>query len=567
MLSLLVFFPAVFGALLLPLPERLAQKAALAGAALQLAFSCSLFFLFEPGAAHLQLVEKAPLIPFLGVRYFLGIDGISFWYIQLSAFLLPMAVLSSRQIGRPAYYFFLFAAVSLANGAFLSFDGILFYMFFEMSLLPLFFLIYLYGGKNRVYAAFKFLIYTFFAGLFLLGGLAALMLMSKHSLGSLSASLLDFYQLDLVFVEGRLLSSQSLLFFCFAIAFAVKTPLFPFHTWLPLAHVEAPSAASAFLAAVVLKMGTYGWFRLVLPLFPEAAAHYSPILLFLAAFGLIYTSLAAFAQSDMKKLAAYSSVAHMAYVLLGVFAFNIYGLMGGFYQTLTHAVSSAALFFLIGALSERAKTRDISDYGGLARLMPRMAVIFFLVAMSATALPLTGGFVSEFLALLGSYMSGKIWVWPAAFGVILSAAYMLRLFGGVFFSREGRAAKNMKDLNLREMAFLAPFAALTLVMGLYPQLFFKYSRASLRHLSAGLYSYQLHEGGPSGESSKPSPGPFPEEIQEGSQEDLRKQPPGKAPKELSKKSSRESLGESNGRPESSAAGPPLKGSLQNGGNL
>ena len=530
MLSFLVFFPLAFGAGLLLLSERLARPAALFGAAAHFVFSCALLFLFEPGAGHLQLTEKAPLIPFLGVQYFLGVDGLSLWYVLLSAFLLPAAVFHSQKIARPAPYFFLlFSLVSLANGAFLSFDGVLFYLFFEMSLLPLFFLIYLWGGRGRAYAAFKFLIYTFFASMFLLGGLVALMLMAKISSGAISASLLDFYRLDLVFVEGRILSAQSLLFFCFAIAFAAKTPVFPFHTWLPLAHVEAPAAASAFLAAVVLKMGTYGWLRFVLPLFPEASAHYSPLLLFLAAFGLIYTSLAAFAQTDMKKLVAYSSVAHMAYVLLGIFAFNQYGLAGGFYQTLTHAVSSAALFLLVGTAYERAETRAISDYGGLAKSMPRFAVIFFIITLSAIALPFTGGFVSEFLVLLGSYVSGKIWVWPAALGVILSAAYMLRLFGKVFLSEESRISKGLKDLSLREAAVLAPFAALTVFMGVFPGFFFKYSQGSLDHLSRNLYNYELSE------SAEPE---FPEKLEDDESKDKKAAPaelesaPPESPEEL-----------------------------------
>ena len=338
MLSVLVFFPLLFGLILFLFPEKLLSPTALIGALLQFLLSCSLFFLFDSSSSELQLPEKFEMIPFFGINYFLAVDGLSFWYVLLSAFLLPLVILFSFKQKSPLYFFLLFSLVTLSNGAFLSFDGILFYIFFELSLLPLFFLIFLWGGKKKVYASFKFLIYTFFASLFLLGGLILMMLMNKAETGQVSASLLDFYNLDFVFIGNQFLSAQALLFFCFAFAFAVKTPLIPFHTWLPLAHVEAPTGASVYLAAILLKMGTYGWFRFVLPLFPEASHFYSPLLLFLACLSLIYASLMAFAQSDLKKLVAYSSVAHMAYVLIGLFAFNIYGLQGAFYQTLSHGV-------------------------------------------------------------------------------------------------------------------------------------------------------------------------------------------------------------------------------------
>ena len=493
MLSLFVFLPVFFGASLFVFPKNNLQVRALVLATLYFLLTCSLFFLFDSGTHQLQFVEKSALIPFLGIEYFLALDGLSFWYILLSSFLLPLTVLSSWKQNSPVYFLLLFLLVSFSVGTFLSFDAILFYLFFEMSLLPLFLLIYLWGGKNRIYAAFKFLLYTFFASLFLLGAFVALMLMSEASFGELSSNLLNFYKLDFVFIEGDFLSTQNLLFFCMAFAFAVKTPLVPFHTWLPLAHVEAPTAASVYLAAVMLKMGTYGWFRFVLPLFPEASEYYAPLLLLLAVFGLIYGSLVAFAQTDMKKLVAYSSVAHMSYVLIGLFAFNIYGLTGAFYQTLTHGISSAALFLLVGLLYERTKSREISDYGGLAKTMPWFAIFFFIITLSSIALPLTGGFVSEFLVLLGSYVSGKLWVLGAVLGVILSAVYMLRLFQKVFLSKEGSLSKGLRDLHLKEFWFLVPLVVLVFLMGLFPKLFFKYSSASLEHLNNHRYNYTLSD--------------------------------------------------------------------------
>ena len=490
MLSLLVFNPIISGILLFFAPRKHLKPVALGASALCFLFSLGLFYFFDPSTAHLQMVQKAPLIPFLGMSYFLGVDGLSFWYVILTAFLLPLTVLCSWKQDQPAYFFLLFLLCGTVTGTFLSFDGLLFFLFFDMTLIPLFFLIYLWGGKDRGYAAFKFLIYTFFASLFLLAALVTLMLISKQSLGYLSASLLDFYKLDLVFVPGGLLNTQTLLFLCCTLAFAVKTPLFPFHTWLPLAHGEAPTAGSVYLAAVVLKMGTYGWFRLVLPLFPEASLYYAPLLLFLAVFGLIYASLVAFAQTDLKKLVAYSSVAHIAFVPLGIFSFNVQGLFGGFYQTLTHAVSSAGLFLLVGLLYERTHTREIGRYGGLAKFMPWCALFFFIITLSSIALPLTAGFVSEFLTLLGSFLSGGKWVWFAVVGVVLSAVYMLNAFQKVFLG-EKRNNGAFKDLSLREFVILAPLVLLVFLMGILPNIFFKYSRASLNQLSANYSNYQL----------------------------------------------------------------------------
>ena len=491
MLSAIVFFPFLFGLTLFLCPKKALNFWAMSGSLLQAVLSFSLFFLFDPSSPRLQLTESFELIPFFGIKYFLALDGLNFWYVLLSGFLLPLTLLFSPQQKNPFYHFLLFALVTLSNGAFLSFDGILFYIFFELSLLPLFFMIFLWGGKQRVYASFKFLIYTFFASLFLLGGLILLMLINKEATGELSFSLLDFYLLDFVFIQNKPLSAQSLLFFCFALAFAVKTPLAPFHTWLPLAHVEAPTGASVYLAAVILKMGTYGWFRFILPLFPEASAYYAPLLLFLAVFSLIYASLVAFAQTDIKKLVAYSSIAHMAYVLLGVFSFNIYGLQGAFYQTLTHGISSAGLFLLVGLIYKRTGTRDINKYGGMAKSMPYLAISFFLISLSAIALPLTGGFVSEFLALLGSYLSGKFWVWLALPAVVLSAVYMLSLFQKIFLGPENQTFKNLKDLDRNEFLYLIPLASLGFIMGLFPHFFFKYSSASLNHLSENQDNYSL----------------------------------------------------------------------------
>ena len=492
MLSLLIFFPSVFGLLLNLAPKKFLHSMAFLGSLIQIALSLCLFFLYDPSHPNLQLVESSPLLPYFGMNYFLALDGLSFWYVQLSSFLLPLVILSSWREKNPWYFFFLFTLVSLSNGAFLSFDGLLFYIFFELSLLPLFFLIFIWGGKKRVYASFKFLIYTFFASLFLLGALIAMMLIQKEQNGVLSSSLLNFYLLDFVFIEGAV-CTQTLLFFCFAFAFAVKTPLVPFHSWLPLAHVEAPTGASVYLAALLLKMGTYGWFRFVIPLFPEASVYYAPVLLFLATLSLIYSSLAAFAQTDLKKLVAYSSIAHMAYVLIGLFAFNVYGVQGAFYQTLTHGISSAALFLLVGLIYKRTGTREISKFRGLVLSMPFFAISFFLITLSSIALPSTGGFVSEFLVLLGSYLSGKIWVYFAITGVVLGALYMLNVFQKIFFGNPNELSAKQTDLNLKEFIYLSPLCILVFIMGLFPSLFLNHSKSSLNHLLKSGYRLSINK--------------------------------------------------------------------------
>ena len=313
--------------------------------------------------------------------------------------MLPVCVYSSWSLVNEkvsGFYCCLFLMSTSVMGTFLSLDTIMFYIFFESSLIPLYFIIGVWGGKNRVYAAFKFFIYTAFGSLFLLVAILALMHLHLQSTGEISSNLLDFYKLELPFIGAHLFNTQNILFFCFFLAFAIKLPFVPFHTWLPLAHVEAPAPGSAVLAAVILKMGSYGFLRFLLPLFPQSVEFFAPVISLLAGIGIVYGAFMALAQTNMKKLVAYSSVSHMAYVLLGIFSLNLYGLTGGFYQMLTHAVSSAALFLLVGMVYERTHNLNISDYKGLAKKMPWLAIFFFIVSLSAIALPATGGFVSEF---------------------------------------------------------------------------------------------------------------------------------------------------------------------------
>ncbi|MYE07841.1 MAG: NADH-quinone oxidoreductase subunit M, partial [Oligoflexia bacterium] len=359
-------------------------------------------------------------------------------------------------------------------------------------LIPLYFIIGIWGSKGRIYAAFKFFIYTALGSLFLLAGVVALMQLTLQSTGEISASLLDFYQLKLPF-EAGLLSTQNILFFCFFLAFAIKLPFVPFHTWLPLAHVEAPAPGSAVLAAVILKMGAYGFLRFILPLFPQSVEFFASSICFLAGVGIVYGAFMALAQQNMKKLVAYSSVSHMAYVLLGLFSLNGYGLIGGYYQMLTHAVSSAGLFLLVGILYERTHSLNISDYGGLAKKMPLLASSFVIVSLSAIAFPSTGGFISEFFVLMGAF-TAKNWgaLSLALGGVVFGASYMLYLIHRVFFGPVSVLSQETALLSKREIGVILPFVLFVFGMGLFPKAFLKYSTVSLNYLQEKRGNYSLH---------------------------------------------------------------------------
>ena len=493
MLSFLILFPFVSVLALAILPERKSSCVALALSGFYFLSSLSLFYLFDPNQTTVQLSEKISWFPTLGIHYFVGIDGISFWLVILTTFIFPLSVWSSTLSVKQhlkGFLICLFALVGFVMGSFLAFDAILFYIFFEGSLIPLFFLILIWGGKEKIYAAFKFFIYTALGSLFMLIGILTLILITREQMGIWSASLLDFYSLKIPFVGNTLLSTQSLLFFSFFIAFAIKTPLFPFHTWLPLAHVQAPTAGSVFLAAIVLKMGAYGFLRLILPLFPQAVMYYSPWVCFLAVVSIVYGALMALAQSDMKKLIAYSSVSHMGYTLLGFFVFNNYAFSGGFLQMLAHGLSSAALFLLVGMLYERTNAKNIYEYGGIASVIPVYSVLFFIVSLSTIALPLTAGFVAEFLVLMGTFLSRPIWFPFALIGVILGASYMLFLILKVFFGPTNKFT-SIADLRIQERLIIIPFIILIFVMGIAPRWFFHYSEKSLNLLFQNSSHYQL----------------------------------------------------------------------------
>jgi NADH-quinone oxidoreductase subunit M len=429
-----------------------------------------------------SFVQDTLWISSITARYHIGVDGISLWLVLLTTLLLPISILSSwtsvkkRQL---SYYVFLLVLESAMIGVFVSLDLLIFYLFFEASLVPMFFLIGIWGGDRRIYAATKFFIYTAVGSLLMLVGIIALYFM--------------FGSFDYVTImnalstgsRGYVGNAEFWLFLAFAFAFCIKVPLFPFHTWLPDAHTEAPTAGSVILAGVLLKMGTYGLLRFNLALFPTASRYFAPLIITLAIIGIIYGALVAMVQPDVKRLVAYSSVSHMGFVVLGLFSFTEMGMQGALYQMLNHGVSTGALFLFVGMIYERRHTRMISDFGGLATSMPWFSALFVIASLSSIGLPLLNGFVGEFLILIGTWTSAAVtWPWIATMlagtGVIWAAVYMLWMLQRVVFGRVTNPENaRLKDLNAREVGLLIPLLILMLVMGVFPRPFLDRTRQSI----------------------------------------------------------------------------------------
>ncbi|MBC7912106.1 MAG: NADH-quinone oxidoreductase subunit M [Pyrinomonadaceae bacterium] len=448
-------------------------------------FVLSLFLLGSDGgnsADGFSFVQNSEWINLIGARYHLGVDGISLWLVLLTTLLVPISVLSSwnavekKQV---AFYAFLLLLQSAMIGVFVSLDLLLFYLFFEASLVPMFFLIGIWGGERRIYAATKFFIYTALGSLLMLVGIIAI----YYYIGSFDyVTVLNALKGGATFGER----AEFWLFLAFAFAFCIKVPLFPFHTWLPDAHTEAPTAGSVILAGVLLKMGTYGLLRFNLALFPDASRKFAPVIITLAIIGIIYGALVAMVQPDVKRLVAYSSVSHMGFVVLGLFSFTEQGLQGALYQMLNHGVSTGALFLIVGMIYERRHTRQISDFGGLAQVMPWFSVFFVITSLSSIGLPFLNGFVGEFLIMLGMWTSNAVtWAWwatgLAATGVIWAAVYMLWMLQRVVFGRITNPKNaTLLDLSWREVGLLLPLLALMLYMGVYPRPFLNRSRESIQ---------------------------------------------------------------------------------------
>lgn len=485
-LSLTTFLPILGVLLLLFIPKDskgVLRNVTLAVTLVTFLVSLSILSGFQTNA-EFQFTENLPWIaagPFV-MRYNIGIDGISLWLVILTTFIMPIAVLSTYTAVEEKVKEYMICLLLLETGmlgAFISLDLFLFYIFWEVMLIPMYFMIGIWGGKNKIYAAVKFFIYTMAGSLLMLVALIYLYFRGIEA-GITDFGLLQFFSLKLD------MATQIWLFLAFALAFAIKVPMFPLHTWLPDAHTEAPTAGSVILAAVLLKMGTYGYVRFAIPLFPEAAHKFAPMIATLAVIGIVYASLVAMVQEDVKKLVAYSSVAHLGFVMLGVFAFNVEGISGGMLQMLNHGISTGALFLIVGFIYERRHTRLITDFGGLSKQMPIFATIFMIVTFSSVGLPGTNGFVGEFLILIGAFGSElRWWTVVATSGVILSAVYMLWVFQRVMFGElDNPKNQVLSDLNAREIVLMVPLIVLIFVMGLYPKPFIDKMDPAVRKLVA-----------------------------------------------------------------------------------
>jgi len=448
----------------------------------------AIWAVFDGTSADFQLVERHAWIPAFGIDYYLGIDGISLLLVVLTGFLTPIALLSSwGSIEHKVREFsaFILALEAAMIGVFLSLDLFLFYVFWDAMLIPMYFLIGVWGYDNRIYAAIKFMLYTMAGSVLMLVAILGLAYLHSTATGSYSFDLLRLYALD---IAPR---TQFWFFLAFAVAFAIKVPLFPFHTWLPDAHVQAPTAGSVILAGVLLKMGTYGLVRFAFPLFPMAAAYFAPWLALLAVVGIIYGALVAMIQPDMKKLVAYSSVSHLGFVVLGICAMNVQGMQGAVYQMLAHGISTGGLFLIVGMLSDRRHTRLISEFGGLKHVMPKLTAAFLVITLASIGLPGLNGFIGEFLIMLGAFRWNPRFVVGAGLGVILSAVYMLWMMQRVYYGRirhEDNLA--LPDLQPREWAGVLPLCAVALVMGIFPTLFLKPMEASVERVVQRLQTAQ-----------------------------------------------------------------------------
>ncbi len=470
-LSLLLAVPVIGALGLLLVPRRQTQalfSLALLASALTFLWSLKVFNLFDGATGEMQLVERIPWMPAFGIEYIVGIDGLNLFLVLLTTLLMPLAILASWSVKDRVkeYLIFMLLLETGMLGAFVALDLFLFYVFWEVMLVPMYFLIGVWGGARRIYAALKFVIYTMAGSLLMLVAIIYLATRYAEETQVLTFDLLRIYTLQLPFEQ------QSWLFFAFALSFAIKVPLFPFHTWLPDAHVEAPTAGSVILAGVLLKLGTYGFLRFAIPLFPDAALAAAPLFIALAVIGIIYGAVVAMMQTDIKKLVAYSSVSHLGFVMLGLFALNVQGIQGAIYQMLNHGLSTGALFLLVGMIYERRHSRLIADYGGLWKQMPIFSALLLVVMFSSIGLPGLNGFVGEFLILLGAFSVTPLWTAAAASGVILGAIYMLWMYRRVIFGPlENPENQKLTDLNGREILILAPILALIVLMGVYPQPF------------------------------------------------------------------------------------------------
>ncbi len=464
-LTVLIFFPLVAGLFGFMVNQKSIRAYGIAVAAAEFLLSLWLWMSFDTSAAGMQFVEKLPLIPEFGINYYIGVDGISLFIVIMSTLmtLIGIVALSIKENLKNMIITLLFLEVTMV-GVFASLDVILFYLFWEFSLVPMLYIIGAWGGPKKLYAAVKFFIYTFAGSLVMLIGILAFAYLYHSQTGTWSFSLTDWYALLLPF------DAQTWLFWAFFLGFAIKVPMFPFHTWLPYAHGQAPTVGSVILAAVLLKMGTYGFVRFSLPLFPDASVAYIVPVAIISLIMVVYTAMVAYAQKDIKQVIAYSSISHMGVIVLGTFAMNVEGIAGSVFLMLSHGIVSGALFLLVGVIYDRKHTKMMDQFGGLAYSMPTYATIFGIMTMAAVGLPLTIGFVGEYLSLAGFFKVSPVLTVIAGTSIILGAVYMLTVLKKTFFGPiTHEENKHLPDLDGKELWALVPLVAIVVWLGVYPK--------------------------------------------------------------------------------------------------
>ncbi|HSC70608.1 MAG TPA: NADH-quinone oxidoreductase subunit M, partial [Candidatus Methylomirabilis sp.] len=491
-LSIVTFLPLAGAVLLLLVDgrhEETIKRLTFGVSVLTFLVSLPLYSGFQLNVPGMQFVEQRPWIAGFGVQYYVGIDGISLLMVLLTTFLTAIAILSSFTAITTSVKEYMICMLLLETGmlgVFVALDLVLFYLFWEGMLIPMYFLIGVWGGPQRIYATVKFFLYTMAGGVLMLVGIISLYYLHGGQPGGV-------FTFDLLRIASGLklpFATQAWLFLAFAVAFAIKVPMFPFHTWLPDAHVEAPTAGSVILAGVLLKMGTYGFLRFALPLFPEATRYFTPLFSWLAIIGILYGALVSMVQPDLKKLVAYSSVSHLGFVMLGIFALTSQGLEGGILQMVNHGLSTGALFLLVGMIYERRHTRLIEEFGGLARVIPVFTAFFMIVTLSSIGLPGLNGFVGEFLILVGTFRVNVLYAVLGTAGIILAAVYMLWMFQRVMFGKVTREEnRQLLDLTPREVACLVPVVLGIIWIGVYPGPLLRTTEASVKQLLA-----QVHAG-------------------------------------------------------------------------
>lgn len=481
LLTIVTFLPLLGAILLLFIPKDktgLLKNTAFIITLLTFLLSLALYFGYDASSPQMQFVVNARWLEGIGASYYIGIDGISLFMVLLTTFLTPVAVLSSYNYIKEKekeYYISLLLLETGMNGVFIALDMLLFYLFWEAMLIPMYIIIGVWGGPKRIYAAVKFFIYTMVGSVLMLVAILVIYFLHEKQTGIYSFNLFDFYN-TIIPPEFQLV-----MFLAFALAFAIKVPMFPFHTWLPDAHVEAPTAGSVILAGVLLKMGVYGFIRFAVPIFPEVSQDIAPYIALVGVIGIIYGSLVAWSQNDVKKLVAYSSVAHLGAVILGLFSNSVAGVEGAVLQMVNHGLSTGALFLLVGMLYERRHTRLIDEYGGIARIVPVFSTFFMIVMLSSIGLPGLNGFVGEFLILFGAFQKFPVLAILAVLGVILSAVYMLSMYQRVVFGGITKEENyKLKDVSVREWIYMIPILAMILFIGIFPGPFLKKMETSVK---------------------------------------------------------------------------------------